>query len=736
MRIDSYDLRRVLATASLLSLSLLAIPAHAQVSGEAEANSNAPIIVTAQRKEQLLEDVPASVTVVTAEALDSRGVTNMHELGETVAGVQINLSGAYTQPTVRGISALVTGYGKEMNVPLYVDGFYQPDVVALNAEFANLESIQVLKGPQGSLWGRNATGGVLLVNTQRPSETFTGKLKAEYGNFDQRRLAGFISGPITDELRFSVAGSYYKSDGYYKHLDENGEVDGNAAPIHSYSVRSKVEIEPSSGFRATLGYNFVEHSDARGSMFSAVEFSRFGQNSEIGTNSSNNPNIQRIKVWEPTLKLEIETEIGKITSYTAYADRYFKSRFDFDGLPLNAFWSKNDYWQDSFQHNTDFNITAIDGLDLILGGGYWDDSVDHHNTGVTSAPVSGSRNRFSTKAWSLFADATLDLTDRLFLNVSGRFSHEKSGLDTVRVDPISRLPLDEPTVLSETFKKFTPSASLRYEVAPDTNLYASFTRGFRSGLIQTLGGGVGYPVKQETITAYEVGLKTAQRTFRFDLAAFYYDYKDIQVGVTITNPRGEEFGPINLIDNAPKAEVYGVEGQLSWSPVDGLTVDVSANWLHARYIDFDNATGNGWNAATGLNVTSQAQDWSGQQMVRAPDFSATMAVSYEIQDVAGGSLIPSVNAKYTDSYVTNNPSVWGPLAGAALADKQRYRIDSYTLINASLTWNDASEHFSLGAWIKNLTDAEYFVARNGGSFGDYTTIAWPRTYGVNATYRF
>ena len=205
MRIDSYDLRRVLATASLLSLSLLAIPAHAQVSGEAEANSNAPIIVTAQRKEQLLEDVPASVTVVTAEALDSRGVTNMHELGETVAGVQINLSGAYTQPTVRGISALVTGYGKEMNVPLYVDGFYQPDVVALNAEFANLESIQVLKGPQGSLWGRNATGGVLLVNTQRPSETFTGKLKAEYGNFDQRRLAGFISGPITDELRFSVA---------------------------------------------------------------------------------------------------------------------------------------------------------------------------------------------------------------------------------------------------------------------------------------------------------------------------------------------------------------------------------------------------------------------------------------------------------------------------------------------------------------------------------------------------
>lgn len=222
---------------------------------------------------------------------------------------------------------------------------------------------------------------------------------------------------------------------------------------------------------------------------------------------------------------------------------------------------------------------------------------------------------------------------------------------------------------------------------------------------------------------------------RFDTAAFYYDYKNIQVGVSRPNPLNPA-APLNLISNAPKAEIYGVDGQITLLPTDGLELNASAAYLHARYKDFPDATGIGVNAATGLNIANQVQNWSGLEMARAPKFSATFGARYEIRNIFGGNLTTNLNYKYTTSYVTNNPSVFGPLAGAALARKQRYRQGAYNVVNLSADWTDAGDHFVVGVFGNNIFGADYRLSYTGSATGDYGTWSSPATYGARLGYKF
>ena len=286
-----------------------------------------------------------------------------------------------------------------------------------------------------------------------------------------------------------------------------------------------------------------------------------------------------------------------------------------------------------------------------------------------------------------------------------------------------------------TFNKLTARASIRYEVAPNSNIYASWSQGFRPGTFQLAAPAPGVPwppSKAETINSYEVGFKTAQHGFRADLSAFYYDYKNLTVSVTVPNPNGA--GVVALLGNAPKAEVYGVDGQFSLTPAEGLTISGGAAWLHARYRDFPNAVGTGLSAA-GFNAGGQQQNWSNQQMVRSPNFSGNIGFDYEMP-LADGKLRLSSNGTYSSSYVPNNPSLYGPLAAPALQNKQRFRQGQYFLVNAQVSWTDPTDHLTLTIFGNNLTNKAYRLTYNGGFFGDYGTKSQPVTYGATAAYKF
>jgi iron complex outermembrane receptor protein len=657
----------------------------------------------------------------------------------------VNFAGCCTQPAIRGISTLTTGPGFENNVAVYVDGFYTPDNITVNGDLANISSIEVLKGPQGTLWGRNATGGAILINTLAPSKTLTGKLQASYGRYDDKSLTGYISGPISDRVRFAVAAYGRKSDGYIKALDATGKVAGDAAPQRQASIRTKLEFEVTDKLTATLGYNYGLSRDARGQIFTVMQYS-FAV--PPAPPRASQPNTASTNRWsdllgitnEGTLKLVYRTSVGDLTSYTGVAERKTKGAFDFDGSFADLFFSESHYSQDTFQQGVDFNLTAIENLDLVIGGTYYRDrfkvAPQGQNGYAGNRLTSTFKNSLHTEAWAAYVDGAYHVTEAFTLNLGARYTEEKKDAYYVTVLPTGAA-LGLPGKNGATFTAFTPRASIRYELTPRSNVYASLAKGFRTGGFQPSGAAspdLFTPYRPEKITAYEVGYKTAASRLQFSAAAFYYDYKDLQIGVTIPNPNGTG-GLINTVINAKKAEVYGLDAELSVEPVDYLNLRIGAAWLHGRYKDFPNATGTGLNAATGLNITNQIQNWSGKQMIRSPNFSGNLGVDYEFQDVVGGKLLVGANARYTSSFATNAASLYGRLAGPR-ATKQRYRQGAYALVNAQATWTDPSGHYRVGAFVNNLTDKRYRLTYSGGAFGDYSTWASPRTYGVRVGYEF
>jgi iron complex outermembrane receptor protein len=704
------------------------------------------IVVTAQRRAEKLEDVPMSISTVSAATVERAGLTNIDELGKVAPGVQVSHAGGSVVPSIRGITALTNTPGADSNVAIYVDGFYAPDTVSINADFANIESIEVLKGPQGALYGRNATGGAILVRTKAPSKVMTGKVEARYATFDDRTFSAYLSGPITDRVRFSLSGYDRASDGYMKLADPTrvGGTVGDAAPMRQKSYRAKIEADVTDAVTLTLGYNYGLSDDPRGNLFTTFAHIpptvAAPPTRAVGyyDRSYNYDAVNKSTTNEATAKLVIRTPIGTLSSYTGYGHRKFDAFFDFDGTYADTGYSRQRYVQNTFQQTVDFAVDAIDKIDLVVGASYYRDDAQTRgpthrtNYGPGLAVLNISRFKLKTDARAVYADATYKLTDALTLGVGGRYSEEEK---TLNLDQLGTgaFPL---LVRNATFKKFTPRGSIRYELAPRTNVYASYSQGFRSGSFPNAGTAASIaPIKPEVVKAYEIGFKTARSIFRFDVAAYYNDDRNLHVSILVPVCVGTACSVQSRVANAPKARSYGVDAQLSATPIDRFNIQLGGAYLNARYKDFPNASGTGVNATNDRNVTSQTQDWSNQQMARAPTWSGNLSADYTFPFVAGDLRLAG-NLAYTDSFVINNASIYGPAAPASLAGKQRFRQKAYTLLNVQATWTDPSEHYSLGVFATNLTDVRYRITYSAGANGDYGTPGTPRQIGVRAGYQF
>jgi iron complex outermembrane receptor protein len=626
-------------------------------------------------------------------------------------------------------------------------------MVTINGDLANLASVQVLKGPQGTLYGRNATAGAIVMETLAPSQELQGKAQLSYGRFNDVRAQAYVSVPLGEKLAFSLAGYYRRSDGYIRDIgtDPLSKADDyDAAPLQNESFRAKLLFTPSEAVDITLGFNHGKVADSRGTTYTINRYA-FAvppsppRASARDTTSSTALADSSAKADEFTGKIAIDTGIGTLTSYTGYAKRLSKSVFDFDASkPVITQSSNTSIRERTFQQTLDYSINAIDNLDMIIGGFYYNDKIDYGKGGARSYAGSfdaaGLQNTqfvfLTSKAYALYADATYQFGESLFLTGGVRYNNEKR---TIRyfVLPGANPVVAPPAQNAETFSSATPRAVLRYEIAPRTSIYASYSKGFRSGVFNpTVVASPAFvlPIKPEKLTAYEVGFKTASSTFRFDAAAYYYDFRDLQVGVTVPSPVNPN-SVIQLISNAKKAESYGVEAQATYTPTEDLTIRAGASYTHARYTDFKNATGNGLNVTTGRNISGQVQDWSGQQMARAPSFTGNIGINYEM-DMAGGRLALSGNVSYTSSYVVANPSLFGPLGPAGLANKQRYRQKGYGIANVQINWTDPSDHITLGVYADNVTNTRYNFILSGGLFGDFAQGNEPASYGVRGGFKF
>ena len=800
-------LAAILATTAL-AVPLLGTPAFAQGSDSAAADDGT-IIVTAQRRSEALEDVPMSVSVLSQETLSNAGVTSVRDLANVTTGFQMGNGGSYPQPAIRGITTINAG-AYENNVALFVDGLYQTTPQVLNMDLPNVQNIQVLKGPQGTLYGRNATGGAILIDTIDPGRDWAGSTELTYGRFDDKRLRSWFAGPLSDSIGISLASTIRRTDGYYKRASRTtpGKFDGRFLGLKQDSIRGKVKLGLTDTFTATLAYNYLHASDPRGVVFTPIE--NVSNSYTVPGRNTRPRNLGEVagdvfdldfKQHEGSVKLELETGVGTLRSVTGYTSGRLSTIFDFGGSYVPDNFSASIIRDKTIQEALDFSINAIDNVDLIVGGTYYKIKTsydpDHPNSvflgpaslgaypdpATTVTPLSSYR-RFSDtfffrtkEAWAVFGDATFHATDRLSINVGARYSKETQDVSgfknnlSLATGAISSTPYTRATSAKRSsYSKFTPRASIRYEIAPSTNIYASYSRGFRGGEWNSVIPGDNpnnwFDVTQEVVDAYEVGLKSGGGRLRFELAGFYYDYKNLQVSFT----QNVNNVALVILQNAPSAEIYGAEASFDYELADNLNVRAGATWLHARYGDGFIFSGSGVNPnAAGFNTNSDPlkvyqnktleQDLSGKQMSRAPNFAAFFGFDYLIPQGDGG-LRLAANVKYTDSYVVTNPSIWGGwvsnptdplynaakvgqndalLAGTPFADragKQRARQGRYALLNASVTWTDPSDTFYARLWGNNLTNIKYRTHYNPLSTGTYAPIAEPMTYGITLGYKF
>jgi iron complex outermembrane receptor protein len=810
-----------------MALPFAAAPAFAQ-SGASEDEGFGTIIVTAQRRSERLEEVPMSVQVVTQESLASTGVNTLRDLQNVTSGFQLNNSGNTPQPAIRGITTTNAG-AYENNVAVFVDGLYQSVPQALNMDLPNVQSVQILKGPQGTLYGRNATGGAILIDTIDPGADWEGMLEATYARFNDYRGRVAVSGPLGDKVGISIAGTLRHTDGYFKKASRTtpGAFDGNFLGLRQESIRAKLKFDLTEDLSVTLGGSYMHASDPRGVLFTPIEnvpnsYTVPGRNTRptgLGEVAGDTFDVDYHQ-YEASLKIEWNTGIGKLRSITGYTDAYSKTSFDFNGNYVPDLYSTSKPEDRTIQQAIDLSIDSIDKVDIVVGGTYYHirthipDSAPntvwlgpaslppftYPDPATTLVPLNtygrNSQNTFfrSKEAWALFADLTFQATDALSINLGGRYSEEVQRVSGWRLafNPITNVPalcnysrhgetvagftcVNGPSGRQSNYSKFTPRASIRYEISPGTNIYASYSKGFRSGewnsAIPNENPINWVDAKQESVDAYEIGLKSYGSRFRFEVAGFYYDYRDLQV----SNTQSVNGVPLVILANAPKARVYGADASIDYKANDNLTLRAGATWLDAKYGDGFFISGTGVNpAGVGFNVNSDplkvfpnvtvTQNLSGLQMSRAPDFTGFVGFDYNIPNGEGG-LRFSANLKYTTSYVVTNPSIWGgdrtynarigdadpsnngppvntevftgtAFAGSARASEQRARQGAYALVNASVTWTHSSGSYYVRVWGNNLGDVKYRTHYNPLSAGTYSPIGEPLSFGGTIGYKF
>ncbi len=680
---------------------------------QSDQPASGEIIVTAQRRNERQVNVPIAITAVSAKSLATAGVSSTAELGQVVPGLRLDLSGAFFQPTVRGVGSATAGVGLTSNVPTYIDGVYRPSQFTTNFELGDLETIQVLKGPQGTLFGRNATGGAILVKTADPTFAPSGSAKVSYGRYNEVHTAATASTGLSDTIAVSISGVYARSNGFVKDVNTGRD----AGRFERYGVRGKILFQPTNDLSFLLiGEHYRAHDDnviaynafggrtfARGVPGIVVPTARGQVASDITPRYEAERNAVSLR---STLKLNG----GTVSSITAYStDNVPQQLIDFDGTSLPGLAVNIPFKEKTFTQELTFVSNNSGHVDYTFGLYYFYDKGEQPRYLVSvggAAPFNLFRVGVKTNAYAAFMDLNYKITPQLTLTAGARYSIEN------QVGFFQVFPPSASVSREEQFTGFTPRAILRYELAHDTNVYLSYNRGFKAGGFAPTTFDL-TPFKNEKIDAYEVGFKMARPTFDLQTSAFYYNYKDLQIANYSSG--------VGVILNAAKSKIYGADIQATVRPTDRFTLQAGAAYTHSEYTSFLNASiypGTG-TAADPVRVAQT--DASGQPLIRTPKFTATVSASYD-QPVGDGKL------KFSASYYRTTKFNFDPVG--------QFPQKGYGLLSGRIMFSPADKGFSIAVFGNNLTDETYLTQVLPFSGAILQTYGTPRTYGVEASVKF
>ena len=854
-------IRKMLFFTASMGALCAGVPAFAQAQNAEpaptaqESDTSGDIVVTAQFREQKLQDIPIAITAVSGDMLDQRSQTNLTEVANQAPSVTLRPTTAAFGPaisaTIRGMGQIDFNPALEPGVGLYVDDVYYPRLTGANFDLLDVERIEILRGPQGTLTGRNSEGGAIKFISRRPDGTGGGYVQATYGSRDRINLRGSADFTIAKDLFGRISGTFANQKGYVQNIDYGCSHPGSGVVAKRTGGDCAGEPYGDVGYTAVRGMLRYNPSDNFDAMFSA-DYIRDSRNSsaEVLLYANNpNPNVaaapgvpfdsrfvcgrfcnysttgQPAAAWVagaiPPLnglplaatgsdnRSEYEgygfsgnIDIGlsdaiKVTSISAY--RAFVSKFSNDGdlSPANVGYGSNKL--DSWFASQELRLNAHlgDKVDLTLGGYYSDEKTTYSTmqdiryvaAGLPAAvcgaigglptetcplfPLQFTGNDpVRTKSKAAFGTIIVKPLDALTITAGIRYTNESKEYTFYRynlagttinafLDPVGAAygsgyngpdtlnlfgapgTTDIVTALTGRTARYKGDrvdyrVSLDYRFSPEVLAYATFSTGFK-------GGGVGprpfnaaqaVSFNPETLTAYEIGLKTDlfDRRVRLNLSAYFNKFKDAQLTL-LACPQFGGPGPCALPQNAGNADVKGLEAELFVRPVDGLQIDASLSYLDWKWKCVVPAVVDPAGATTGCSTAATYVN-----QLEAPPRGVTkwqwsFGVQYEANLGNAGSLIPRFDLSYQDS-MTGTATV--PAAGSPSALFST--APSYLLANGRLTWRNAARDLDVSLEVTNLFDKYYYLSTfdlSGAGAGAISALPGrPREWAVSIKKKF
>lgn len=727
------------ATASAFALAVAVAPntafaqdnsAGAEGTSADDADAGNVIIVTARGRDESLQDIPESIIALDSEAIEARGIVDIQGVVNQVPNFfsRETFRAGVTFYTIRGITSGQQGWAP---ITYVVDGVKTATLDAINQNaLIDIERIEVLKGPQGGLYGAGAIGGAVNITTKAPTDDFEGQFIGSYGNGNDVTLRGTVSGPLAEDL------AYFKLTGYYRDTDGlTDTIEGEDIDFEQTSmIRGALVLTPTDNLQIDLraAYTDIEAGAATQARFGAgpsevniFERSRDPSRGIIG--------VENRQITDLSAQIELDLDFGVLSSTTGYLEidqdlfgsvswtaqpglgdppafGLFGPLFGANALPANdpaAATQPFDQFQSLFD---DFEIFTQD-LRLVSNSDQrlrWLAGVEYIErkasqglaVGFLLGPDGGTQlpllNRFDNKTdeiWGVFGQLQYDLTDRLELTVAARY--DEDNFDTRQFDANTGNLVQQTNaggalvdVLSDTDNGFQPKVTLAYEASDDVNIYATYAQGFRFGFFNT-----GNLTDEETTTNYEIGFRStlADGALSLNGSVFYIDYSDQQLTTAIATP------PFRLTTNIPNTEIFGFEADFNYQASDVFQFNGAIGFLDAEI-----ANGGGRPPAT-LKWTANL---GGQFSV---------PVSSDID------FIGRADWRYQGSHILTD--------GAA----NTYNINAVHLIDVRA--GVEGDNWKLLAYARNLADERFAtdVAFVGFFIRDYND---PQSYGVEATFKF
>lgn len=750
------------STASLLALGLLfpgaanaqdnaAAPA-AQPAAEAPENDEGltEVVVTAQKQAvgQPLQRVPISITAIDTQTLVQTQAISISDVGRLAPNVQLQTAASFPgfpNFTIRGQSISTSLRTLDPTVTLVLDGMPLGDPYGALIDTFGMESIEILRGPQGILFGRNSTGGAVVVRTRRPREEFELDVSVRGGNADRFDQSLFVGGPLGDRLRASFAVLHRSRDGLNE--DNNGgtfaPAPGNpsgTSPANNSRVaqvgedvivlRPTIVWEPTDNLEFTLMGEYMQAdygaTSARIIQARPILLNGFGYTPPaFGHDIDQDRGDSNFQIGRVVLEANWNVGPGLITSITGWRRVSGQVNNDADGVPFVFLEITDNPRSEQFSQELRFASTFSETVRFVAGGYYSRMSLDSVETRTINTVIAGAQANFAARAQrgqyaqdsriaALFGNVDITPIENLTISGGLRYTHEEKDIDItlLAVCPAGVCSTDVQQ-RSRTWSDLSPRAAVSWQATPNILAYLSYNTGFRSGNFNGRAAnplGIG-PSDPEKVTSYEAGIKTNfwNRRGRFNITAFHSLYSDIQQ--VITNQQA-----IQTIVNAASGTINGVEIEASLRPVRGLQFDAAFGYTDAQYDSF-----------VGLDLTGDAipdPDLARQlRFQRVPKYTITGAVSYAFDLGDLGHLTARTSYSWRSSLTTD------------LVNTPQLIVPSTGVWDASLTW-EPSEHWRVTAFGRNINNANYWDLGLVLPFAYIVYGGEPRTYGVEVAYHF